>query len=338
MLQKIALFILFFVIFFPHQASYAISESEYESLLKNSSILREADNNLNDYWKEVWNSLEGDYKRQVLADQRLWVKTGRDEAAEKYIAQGMDKASAYAKSIQERINQLRVIKENNALSEEEAGSAKADDFYNSDEVTKTEKQGSLSDQENENKQLSGSSPMPSINQRTDHLMEQNIETQKQLLYCREIVANTTAKVQKPLGNAYPLLPVLSRSLEEYAQFDRKLTQAMLNKSGGARIDDPKQLLDIMNSAWDTLGYSMEATCSQLFKDISPRQYFYLTGQHVMDICIPIVQFFFKGEKSLKDALANGYISREAALGYIDASLRYYKAMEKVNNVGMRLPN
>ncbi len=61
----------------------------------------------------------------------------------KFMAQGLSKSAAYTKAIQERINQLRVIRENSSLGEDELGNAKADDYYNASENTEPEKAGSL---------------------------------------------------------------------------------------------------------------------------------------------------------------------------------------------------
>lgn len=110
--------------------TFALSDAEYNSLAKSSSEFRQADKELNKFWKVTIGQLDGDYKKQVLNEQRQWVKTGWDKTAQKFMAQGLSKSAAYTKAIQERINQLRVIQENSALSENEMGSAKADDFYN----------------------------------------------------------------------------------------------------------------------------------------------------------------------------------------------------------------
>lgn len=317
--------------------TFALSDAEYNSLAKNSSEFRQADKELNKFWKVTIGQLDGDYKKQVLNEQRQWVKTGWDKTAQKFMAQGLSKSAAYTKAIQERINQLRVIRENSSLGEDELGNAKADDYYNASENTEPEKTGSLLGEANGARQSSKPEPMPQMRKGNNYLMEQNLKSQQNLVHYLDIVNNTVAKVQSSSGRAYPILPVLSRSIEEYGQFDKKLAQAMIENYGNGKLTEPKQILDAMNSAWNSIGYSMEATCSQLFKSISPRQYFYLTGHKVMDLCIPIIQFF-KDDKLLKTALENGYISKEAAIGFIDASLRYYKAMEKVDNDGVRLPN
>ena len=133
MLKRFALLFVLGVLLISVQSATALSEPEYQQLVKTSPEFRDADKRLSAFWKEVYGSLDGEYKKEVMAGQREWVKNGRDAAARKYMAKGMDKSQAYAKAVDERINVLRVIQENSQLSEDQAGSAKADDFYNATE-------------------------------------------------------------------------------------------------------------------------------------------------------------------------------------------------------------
>lgn len=128
--KRIAFLFVLGALLISAQPSAALSEPEYQQLVKTSPEFRDADRRLSAFWIEVYGSLEGEYKKEVMAGQREWVKNGRDAAASKYMAQGMDKGRAYAKAVDERVNVLRVIQENSQLSEDQAGSAKADDFYN----------------------------------------------------------------------------------------------------------------------------------------------------------------------------------------------------------------
>lgn len=130
MLKRFALLFVLGALLISAQPVAALSEPEYQQLVKTSPEFRDADRRLSAFWREVYGGLEGEYKKEVMAGQREWVKNGRDAVARKYMAQGMDRGRAYAKAVDERINVLRVIQENSQLSEDEAGSAKADDFYN----------------------------------------------------------------------------------------------------------------------------------------------------------------------------------------------------------------
>lgn len=293
--------------------TFALSDAEYNSLAKNSSEFRQADKELNKFWKDTIGQLDGDYKKQVLNEQRQWVKTGWDKTAQKFMAQGLSKSAAYTKAIHERINQLRVIQENSTLSENEMGSAKADDYYNASENTEPEKTG----------------------KKTDYLMEQNLKNQQELLAARKIVESTNAK--RKTYNEGIAFPILTASSEEYSKFDKKLAQELILIGKMQKMDNPEAVLRIFEKAFKNLGYSFESTCGLLFEDISPKQYFRLSGAQGLDICIPIIQFIAKKDL-LKNALLQGYISEEMANAYIDSSLRYYKALEQVDNDGVRLPD
>ncbi len=54
--------------------TFALSDAEYNSLAKNSSEFRQADKELNKFWKITIGQLDGDYKSKVLNEQRQWVK------------------------------------------------------------------------------------------------------------------------------------------------------------------------------------------------------------------------------------------------------------------------
>lgn len=130
MAKRFILFVALGMLLVSAQPVHALSDAEYRQLVKTSPEFRDADRRLSAFWKEIYGNLEGEYKKEVMAGQREWVNNGRDAAARKYMAQGMNKGQAYAKAVDERINVLRVIQENSQLSEDQAGSAKADDFYN----------------------------------------------------------------------------------------------------------------------------------------------------------------------------------------------------------------
>jgi uncharacterized protein YecT (DUF1311 family) len=123
------------MIFFSISTAFALSTADYEKLLKTSPVIKKADAELNDIWKRVFKPLTGDYRKQILNDQRNWVKFERESDAQEFMQSGMSKEKAYEQAIKKRINRLRVVEYNSNLSEEDAaaGRARADDFYNSSE-------------------------------------------------------------------------------------------------------------------------------------------------------------------------------------------------------------
>ena len=60
--------------------SHALTENEYNELLQ-VPYFKQADQELSAVWKEVYNKLSGAYKKQILNDQRQWLKSGRDSSA-----------------------------------------------------------------------------------------------------------------------------------------------------------------------------------------------------------------------------------------------------------------
>lgn len=123
------LFLSICLIFVFQTPGYAISETEFQKLYKSSPALQKADQLLNKTWEEVSNNIPKRSKRSLLALQREWVKSGRDESADEYLQEGYNKGCAYAIATIRWVKNLRVFEYNYNLSEEDQGSAKADDAF-----------------------------------------------------------------------------------------------------------------------------------------------------------------------------------------------------------------
>ena len=109
--------------------SYALTENEYNELLQ-VPYFKQADQELSAVWKEVYNKLSGAYKKQILNDQRQWLKSGRDSSAKALMEEeGFTIEDAYTIAVYLRIGDLYVIQHNNSLSPDQYGSAKADGYY-----------------------------------------------------------------------------------------------------------------------------------------------------------------------------------------------------------------
>ncbi|WP_297219626.1 lysozyme inhibitor LprI family protein [uncultured Desulfovibrio sp.] len=122
------LIVCFFTVTFQTK-SYSLAENEYNELLK-IPYFKQADKELSAVWKEVYNSLHGDYKKQILDSQRQWLKSGRDKSAKALIEEeGFSIEDAYTIAVYLRIGDLYVIQHNNSLSPDQYGSAKADGYY-----------------------------------------------------------------------------------------------------------------------------------------------------------------------------------------------------------------
>ena len=109
--------------------SHALTEDEYNELLQ-VPYFKQADQELSAVWKEVYNKLSGAYKKQILNDQRQWLKSGRDSSAKALMEEeGFTIEDAYTIAVYLRIGDLNVIQHNNSLSPDQYGSAKADGYY-----------------------------------------------------------------------------------------------------------------------------------------------------------------------------------------------------------------
>jgi len=91
--------------------AFALSDADHKAMLAKSQEYREADEGLNGAWKEAKKILTPDEFKKLTAEQREWVKKGRDEEAKALVSGGVPKAQAYASVTMERI--LRI---NNVIS------------------------------------------------------------------------------------------------------------------------------------------------------------------------------------------------------------------------------
>lgn len=118
-----------FIITFYATAVFAISDTEYQELLK-VPYFKQADQELSAVWKEVYSKLDGAYKKQILNDQRQWLRSGRDSSAKALMEEeGFTIEDAYTIAVYLRIGDLYVIQHNSSLSPDQYGSAKADGYY-----------------------------------------------------------------------------------------------------------------------------------------------------------------------------------------------------------------
>lgn len=107
----------------------AISEAEYNEMMRSSAALKEADKKLNAYWKKITAESSREGKKHLLKIQREWLKVGRDKDARLFLAVGLSKPAAYARATYRWIKVLMAVHYNNGLDEENMGRAKTDEYY-----------------------------------------------------------------------------------------------------------------------------------------------------------------------------------------------------------------
>ena len=99
--------VLFFFIAFLMTSSgaFALSDAEYQYLLKTSPEYRQAEAQLARAWKHAYGYLKrtaGMARREVLDEQRDWIARTRDIEARACMQRGMSRAKAYAKVTRDR--------------------------------------------------------------------------------------------------------------------------------------------------------------------------------------------------------------------------------------------
>lgn len=90
----------------PVGTGYALSDAEYREMVQTSDEFAAADMELAATWKYVYGQHKGQAKKDLLQEQRGWLKYGRDAAAKAYMNTGMSKANAYTRAVGDRIEEL----------------------------------------------------------------------------------------------------------------------------------------------------------------------------------------------------------------------------------------
>ena len=103
------------------QPGFAFGDAEHKAMLAQSQAYREADEGLNGAWKEAKKMLPADEYKKLLADQRQWVKTGRDAEAKAQIDAGTSKADAYANVTMDRIRYVNNVISRSVLVHSDKG-------------------------------------------------------------------------------------------------------------------------------------------------------------------------------------------------------------------------
>ena len=107
-------------------SAFALSDSDYLKMKRNNVEFARADRKLTNTWNKLKKSLPADAFKELQKDQREWIRSGRDDAANVYIKQGSSRTEAYTLATYQRANILpQIAKE----IEERLNEADADDNY-----------------------------------------------------------------------------------------------------------------------------------------------------------------------------------------------------------------
>lgn len=88
----------------------ALTDKEYLRLKKEDGSFSQADDRLNELWKELKSMMSTEDFKALQKENSTWLKTGRDEAAKSFINDGLDKDTAYAEATWQRVTYLAEIK------------------------------------------------------------------------------------------------------------------------------------------------------------------------------------------------------------------------------------
>lgn len=103
----------------------ALTNAEFKQLMQYPEF-RAADQELGRVWKDVYGSRTGQARKDLLKEQRQWLKEGRDRTAEDYMQfAGMDIVQAYTRAVQDRIDALQ----GTSFQEPPAVAVSMDDIY-----------------------------------------------------------------------------------------------------------------------------------------------------------------------------------------------------------------
>lgn len=84
---------------------FALSDAEYNRLKSTDYNFAEAEARLS----SVWKNLNSNFKKQILSEQRRWVKTDRDQEALELMSTGVSYAEAYSIVTDNRCDYLLTI-------------------------------------------------------------------------------------------------------------------------------------------------------------------------------------------------------------------------------------
>ena len=89
----------------------ALSDASYIKMKKNSPEFAQADKRLSRVWTNLKKSLNKKVFAELQKDQRQWVASGRDDAADAYMDEGYSRTEAYTQATKDRADFLPSLAE-----------------------------------------------------------------------------------------------------------------------------------------------------------------------------------------------------------------------------------
>ncbi len=88
----------------------ALTDKEYLTMKKEDGSFNQADERLNELWKELKSMMSAKDFKALQEENASWLKTGRDKAAKSFMNDGLDKNTAYAEATWTRVTYLAELK------------------------------------------------------------------------------------------------------------------------------------------------------------------------------------------------------------------------------------
>ncbi|MBQ7154402.1 MAG: hypothetical protein IJR85_02465 [Synergistaceae bacterium] len=86
--------------------AFALEDSEYRKMKESNGKFAEADRLLNEAYIKLRQAVPATKTREVRAEQREWLDSGRDIAASQYMEEGYPKIKAYTMATNDRTKEL----------------------------------------------------------------------------------------------------------------------------------------------------------------------------------------------------------------------------------------
>lgn len=97
------------LVFLMGSSAFALSDAEFLKMRRNSVAFARADKNLSRVWISLKKSLPASVFSRLQADQREWIASGRDDAADAYMDEGYTRVEAYTMATNDRADELPAI-------------------------------------------------------------------------------------------------------------------------------------------------------------------------------------------------------------------------------------
>ena len=133
----------------------------------------------------------------------------------------------------------------------------------------------------------------------------------------DFVKSTAARSNNAKGKSFP---VLTGTKRDFRILDNTIYRELCRRSERLKsTKDPIEIHKIFIESWEAVGLSLDATMRDTFKNITQKQYMIIASDGTFNLFLTAINLF-KSKEVLGYALANGLISRDSALYFLQATV------------------